>query len=84
MGITVKIPDSVVQGLRLPEVEAERRIKVELALTLYAQALLSLGKAAELADTSRLLFAELLTERGVARHYSDQDLADDLSYARGE
>ena len=84
MGITVKIPDSVVQGLRLPELEAERRIKVELALTLYAQGLLSLAKAAELADTSRLLFAELLTERGVARHYSDEDLADDLTYARGE
>jgi predicted HTH domain antitoxin len=84
MSITLKIPDNVIQGLRLPETEAEQRMKVELAVALYAQGLLALGKAAELAETPRLRFAELLAERGVDRHYSSEDLADDLAYASGE
>ncbi len=33
---------------------------------------------------SRLLFGELAGQRGIPRHYSEEDLAQDLSYARGE
>jgi predicted HTH domain antitoxin len=84
MGVTLRIPDSVVQGLRLPEEEIPQRLRTELAVALYAQGVLSLGKAAELAEMTRFLFGELVSQRGIARHYSDEDLAQDLSYARGE
>ena len=84
MPVTLHIPDSVVQGLRLPEGEIPARLRMELALALYAQGVLSLGKAAELAEMSRLLFGELVGQRGIPRHYTDEDLAQDLSHARGE
>jgi predicted HTH domain antitoxin len=84
MSITLTIPDSVVQGLRLPETEAEQRLRTELALVLYAQHILSFGKAAELAQTTRFLFAELVAQRGIPRHYGEDDLAADLSYARSQ
>ncbi len=84
MSITLTIPDSVVQGLRLPESEAEQRLRTELALVLYAQEILSFGKAAELARTTRLLFADLVAQRGIPRHYGEDDLAGDLSYARSQ
>ena len=84
MGVTLKIPDSVVQGLRLPEGEIPQRLRTELAIALYSQGVLSLGKAAELAEMTRFLFGELVGQRGIARHYGDEDLAQDLSYARGE
>jgi len=84
MSLILEIPDSVVQGLHLPEGEAEARLRTELALALYAQRILSFGKAAELARTTRFRFAELVAERGIERHYTDEDLAADLSYARGE
>ena len=84
MSVTLEIPDSVVQGLRLPEGEIAQRLRTELAIALYAQGVLSLGKAAELAEMRRLVFGELLGQRGIARHYSDEDLTQDLSYARGE
>jgi predicted HTH domain antitoxin len=84
MPVNLQIPDSVVQGLRLPEGEIPARLRMELALALYAQGALSLGKAAELAETSRLLFGELVGQRGIPRHYGEEDLARDLSYARGE
>ena len=45
MTVTLDIPDSVIQGLRVPEGEVPERLRLELALALYAQGALSLGKA---------------------------------------
>jgi len=82
MGMTLHIPDSVLQGLRMPEGEIAQRLRTELAVSLYAQRALSLGKAAELAEMSRLSFGEFVGRRGIPRHYGDEELAQDLSYAR--
>jgi predicted HTH domain antitoxin len=82
--MTLHIPDSVLQGLRLPEGEVEQRLRTEVAVSLYAQGALSLGKAAELAEMNRLSFGELVAQRGIPRHYGDGELAQDTSYARGE
>ncbi len=84
MTIQLVIPDSVAQAMRLPARQRQQQLMLELALTLYAQGILSFGKARELANTDRLAFGRLLGERGIARHYSDDDLADDVSYACGE
>jgi predicted HTH domain antitoxin len=84
MSITLHISDSVARSLRIPEGEAESRLRQELAVALYARGLLSLGKASELAGTSRFLFADILTQRNVARHYGKEELSEDLTYADGE
>ena len=84
MTLTLHIPDSVVAGLRLPEGEIPQRLRTELAIALYAQGALSLGMAAELAEVSRLFFGELVGQRNIPRHYGDEDLAQDLAYARSE
>ena len=84
MGMSLNIPDSVLQGLRIPEGEIEQRLRTELGIALYAQGALSLGKAAELAEMSRMTFGEVLGQRGIARHYGDAELAQDISYARSE
>ena len=84
MSIILNIPDSVARGLRLPENEVESRLRMELSVALYAQGILSFGKAAELANVSRFLFADAVTQRGIPRHYTDEELAEDLTYAHGE
>jgi predicted HTH domain antitoxin len=84
MGMSLIIPDSVLQGLLIPEGEIEQRLRTELAIALYAQGALSLGKAAELAEMNRMNFGEMVGERGIARHYGDAELAQDVSYARSE
>jgi predicted HTH domain antitoxin len=84
MGMTLNIPDSVLEGLRFPEGEITQRLRIELAIALYAQRALSLGKAAELAQMDRILFGELVGQRGIARHYGDAELAQDVSYAGSE
>ena len=48
-----------------------------------SSARLSLRRLSELAGISRHKFAELLGERGIPRHYTEQELAQDLEYARG-
>ncbi|RRJ95160.1 UPF0175 family protein [Opitutaceae bacterium TAV4] len=84
MSLTLEIPDSIVQGMRLPERERSARVRTELAASLYAQDILNFGKAAELAGMDRSQFAEVLGARSIARHYTEAELSQDLKYARGK
>jgi len=84
MTILLEIPDSVARALRLPPAEQRRQLKVELALSLYAQGILSFGKARELADMHKLEFSLLLGKRNLPRHYTNEDLQDDLAYGSGQ
>jgi predicted HTH domain antitoxin len=83
MALHIDIPESITNSLRLPEPEMEPRLRTELGVALYAQGILPFGKACELAAISRDRFADLLAERGIPRHYTEQELAQDLEYARG-
>ncbi len=83
MSLTLEIPDEVSRALRLPPPEVKSRLQLELAVSLYGQGILGLGKAAELAGLSRWELNDLLARRGVPMHYSEADLKEDLAYARG-
>jgi predicted HTH domain antitoxin len=84
MTFHLDIPESIAKSLRLPAPEVEPRLRTELALALYAQGILPFGKAAELAELSRFAFADLVSQRNIPRRYTEDDLARDLEYARGE
>jgi predicted HTH domain antitoxin len=84
MTYRVDIPESVAQSLRLPEGEIGPRLRSELALALYAQGILDLGKASELAEVSRLAFAATASQRNIPRHYTEDELTQDLEYARSQ
>ncbi len=57
-------------------------LKVELAVTLYAQGRLSIGKARELAEMPLWQFRQVLATRQISPHYDVDDLNDDLSTLR--
>jgi predicted HTH domain antitoxin len=78
----LSIPESIIQSIRLPESRIEAELLRELALALYAQDLLSFGKARELANLDHRQFSQLLGERNIPRHYSETELTEDLNYAR--
>jgi predicted HTH domain antitoxin len=82
MTIHLDIPESITKSPRLPLSEVEPRLRAELAVALYSQRILPFGKANELAELSRAGFADLLAQRDIARHYREEDLAQDLAYAR--
>lgn len=83
MSLFLAIPDSVVQAIRLPEKRLREEMLLELAVALYAQEALSFGKARELAGLSKYEFGRILGQREIARHYSKEELEDDLAYAHG-
>ncbi len=82
MSLQLSIPDTILQAIRLPEQRIEQELLHELAIALYAQDLLSFGKARELAQMDKDEFGQLLARRGILRHYGTEELADDLAYAR--
>ena len=81
--VILEIPQEVQAALRLPPGEIEQELRKELALALYQRQVLSLGKARELARMTRWEFEELLGRRKMPRHYSAEDLQDDIQYASG-
>jgi predicted HTH domain antitoxin len=84
MKITLQIPDSIARSLRIPEAEAEERLRQELAAALYANGLLSFGKASELAGLTRFAFSGILGQRHIARHYAEDEMNEDTGYAGGQ
>jgi len=78
----IEIPETVVHALRLPESETAERLRTELAAALYERGILPFGRARELAGLGRLAFAHLLCARGISRHYTSEELSDDVDYAR--
>jgi predicted HTH domain antitoxin len=83
MSITLDIPNNIHEALHVTPAEAEAQLKLELAVSLYAQNALGLGKAAELAGMSWLDLNDILAERGIPMHYGEKELAEDIAYARG-
>ena len=61
-----------------------QELLIELAISTYAQGILSFGKARELAGMGKYEFSQLLGKRDVTRHYSCEELEDDVTYGCGE
>ncbi|MEM8962288.1 MAG: UPF0175 family protein [Acidobacteriota bacterium] len=57
-------------------------IKIELAIHLYQQGRLSVGKARELAGLSLWQFRQLLGSRKIPPHFDVEDLEQDLETLR--
>ncbi len=81
MSVTLEVPNEVTQAMRLPPPEAEARLRLELAIGLYTQRLLPLGKAARLAGLSRWELEDILGRRDIPAHYTEEELIHDAAYA---
>jgi predicted HTH domain antitoxin len=81
--IIIEIPSDIAMALKVPDREVPTVLRQELAIQLYAQHLLSFGKARQLAQLSKWEFAELLGRRGIERHYDEKSLQEDMEFADG-
>jgi predicted HTH domain antitoxin len=72
------IPRDILDSARLTVPE----LKVELAVTLYAQGRLSIGKARELAEMSLWEFRQVLASHSIAQHYDAAELDEDVATLR--
>lgn len=77
--ITVDLPSNFPLNVKVSEAEMPAFIKKILAVELYREGKLSLGKATELAGfTSKWEMFTLLDSKGVALWYSVEDVDEDL------
>ena len=74
----LEIPQGILDAAHLSVAD----LRLELALTLYAQNRLSLGKARELAGLSLWEFRQWLGLRRIEAHYDADDLQDDIETLR--
>ena len=74
----LEVPQDILDSARMTLSE----LRVEMAIYLYAQGRLSVGKAREWAGKSLWEFRQLLASRRVSPHYDETDLEQDLSTLR--
>lgn len=79
---TIEVPSDIYDALNIPDDKRNDVLRNELAISLYREGILSFGKARELADISHREFHQLLGDRQIERHYTSNDLDDDLEYTR--
>ncbi|MDM8550432.1 UPF0175 family protein [Desulfobacterales bacterium HSG2] len=72
---TLEISQDILDSARL----TINDLKTEIAVSLYAQGRLSVGKAHELADMSLWEFRQLLAFRRISPHYEVSDLEEDMA-----
>lgn len=63
--ISIEIPSDILLALNENENELKKDIKTSLAIHLYQQEKLTIGKAAQLCDLSRYDFERLLSENRI-------------------
>ncbi|MDP3259543.1 MAG: UPF0175 family protein [Thermodesulfovibrionales bacterium] len=78
--IEIDLPEDIIfamRGFEEPE-EIKKKLKIALAVFLFQERSISLGKATELAGTSRGKFIEVLKEHGISAYeYSEKDFERD-------
>lgn len=79
----VEMPGSILALIKVDRENLAPFIKRSLAVELYREGRLSLGKAAELAGTkNKWEMLMLLSEKGVAIDYTSEDAKEDLQTLR--
>jgi predicted HTH domain antitoxin len=71
----LEVPQDILDSARLTISE----LQVEVAVYLYSQRRLSIGKARELAGLSLWEFRQLLASRHISPHYDETDLDQDVA-----
>ncbi len=80
MQIMIELPDDIVQSADLTEAELLR----EIAIVLFQQERITLGRASLLSRIDQIEFQKLLASRGISIHYDIEDYEADLKSIREE
>lgn len=81
--LELRVPKTVVSALSMSGAEMASDFSRRIALSLFAEGILSLGKAAELAGMSYREFFDLARAKKVPLNYTAEDLEADIQTLRG-
>lgn len=78
--IEIDLPEDIIfamKGVEKPE-EVKKKLKIALAILLFQERSISLGKATELVEMSRVRFMEVLKEHDISAYeYGERDFERD-------
>ncbi|MEW6007356.1 MAG: UPF0175 family protein [bacterium] len=74
----MEIPRDVLFAAGIEEERVSLELKKQLAVHLFENELLSLGKASEFAEMSRWDFMDLLGSKGIQLHYGVKEFKEDM------
>lgn len=77
--IEIDLPEDIIFAMRgRKQEEVKQKLKIALAVFLFQERSISLGKATELAEISRVRFMDVLKELGInAYEYGEKDFERD-------
>ena len=78
MGIMVEIPEDLEVILKIDKKDIPKAVKLYLAIELYREGKISLGKASEIAGISKEEMMEVLSRKGIPINYDIEDLKEDI------
>jgi predicted HTH domain antitoxin len=73
--LVIEVPQDIADSARMSPAE----LQIELAVALYAQGRLSIGKARELTALTLWEFRQILGTRRIPAHYDEADLDEDVA-----
>lgn len=80
--VEIELPRDLMAALNIPESDLGRRVREWVVLELFQEGEISAGKAAEILDTSKVGFLELLDRRNLPYlDASPQELAREVAAA---
>ncbi|MCI0416263.1 UPF0175 family protein [bacterium] len=79
--ISVEVPEELIRAAKLSGKSASQEITKILALELFREKVISVGKAAELSGISIEEFMDFAAKRDVPLHYELEDLENDQKLA---
>lgn len=81
--VSFEVPEDLLASLKTGTAELGRNIRLLAAITYFQEKKLSLGKAAQLADMNRLVFMDVLADKGIVMFdYDESMLTSELSGIR--
>lgn len=82
METKLRLPHEIITICKVRENELEAFLKIALAIKLFKEGLVSIGKASEITGVSRNETMDLLGERRIPLHYTVEDLEEDVKTLR--
>ena len=80
--MSVEIPKDLARLLRIREKDLPKKVKETLGVELYREGIISIGKAAEIAELSKWEMFEILAMKKISLQYYPEDLEEDIRTLR--
>ncbi len=77
--LSVDLPRDLINIFKIREKEFPHKIRETLAVELYREGLISIGKAAEIAKVTIWEMQEILAQRKIPLNYYSEDLETDIN-----